>query len=263
LLLCFQFPRTEEKWKQIAIEFERRWNFPHCLGAIDGKHIEIVPPSGSGSYFYNYKGRHSMVLMGIANANYEFIMCDFGTNGRVSDGGVIENTVFYDKLNNNTLNIPDCEYISNSSLKLPYVFVGDEAFTLRQNFLKPYSQSQLTRERRIFNYRLSRARRIIENVFGIMSARFRLFHSAIHLQLHNIDTVVMTCCVLHNFLRRNCSNYTDSELLEETDHDVLLNLQHGYNRNVSNEGKQVRDMFSEYFNNEGAVSWQNYAATLR
>ncbi|KAJ8952754.1 hypothetical protein NQ318_008069 [Aromia moschata] len=53
---------------------------------------KIIPPSGTGSYFYNYKGKHSMVLMAIANVNYEFIMCDFGTNGRISEGGVLENT---------------------------------------------------------------------------------------------------------------------------------------------------------------------------
>jgi hypothetical protein len=52
LFFFFQFPRTEEKWKQIASNFEKRWNFPYCLGAVDGKHIEIVLPPGSGSYFF-------------------------------------------------------------------------------------------------------------------------------------------------------------------------------------------------------------------
>lgn len=39
-----------------------------------------------------------MVLLAVANANYDFIVCDFGVNGRVSDGGVSEQTLFYDKL---------------------------------------------------------------------------------------------------------------------------------------------------------------------
>ncbi|CAH1958474.1 unnamed protein product [Acanthoscelides obtectus] len=73
------------QWKNIAKHFENRWNFPHCLVAIDGKYIDIIPPSGSGSYFYNYKGRHSMALLAIVDARYQFIICSFGVNGRISD----------------------------------------------------------------------------------------------------------------------------------------------------------------------------------
>ena len=85
----------------IARDFEKRWNFLHCLGCLDGKHIEIVLPAGSGSFFFNYKHRHSMVLLATADANYRFILFDFGTNGRVSDGGVLHNTGFVRKLQGN------------------------------------------------------------------------------------------------------------------------------------------------------------------
>ena len=84
----FQFPTCEEEWKQISNSFYRRWNFPNLLGAIDEKHVEILPPPNSGSYFYNYKGSHSIVLMAAVNANYEFIYVDVGANGRISDGGI-------------------------------------------------------------------------------------------------------------------------------------------------------------------------------
>jgi hypothetical protein len=100
LSFFFYFPSSEEEWIDIAKGFGSRWNFPNCLGAVDGKHVAIISPPGGGSFFYSYKGFHSLVLMGIANANYEFIPVDFGTNGHISDGGVIENTNFYDKLKN-------------------------------------------------------------------------------------------------------------------------------------------------------------------
>lgn len=130
---------------------------------MDGKHITIVPPAGSGSNYYNYKGRHSMVLVAIADAKYQFIMCDFGTNGRISDGGVLKNTIFYEKLEKNLLNIPQPDRIRNSDINLPYVFVVDDAFPLTENMMKPFRQAQLTSvNRKIFNYRLFRARRIIE-----------------------------------------------------------------------------------------------------
>lgn len=137
--------------------FESKWNFPHCLGVVNGKHVSIICPPKSCSYYYNYKGLYSLVLMVIVNANYEFILCDFGTNGRISDGGIFENTTFYDKLKNNKLHIPPISKYEDSKNVLPYVFIDDEAFSLKPNFLKPFSQNELNYEHKVFNYRLSRA----------------------------------------------------------------------------------------------------------
>ena len=266
-MFCFQFPATEEEWIGLADEFERKWQFPHCLGAVDGKHIRIVPPAKSGSYYYNYKHTHSIVLMAIVNANYEFNYCDAGTNGRNSDGGVISNTQFYERLSNGTLNLPEPKKVTKSERVLPYVFVGDEAFALRTDFLKPYRRDALTQETRIFNYRLSRARRIVENAFGILSARFQIFHKAINLKLENIDLIVLTCCVLHNFLRKTCpESYTsfesfDRENLEtgvvergdRCDSTIMHDLQIGKRGAIPQNARAVRDQFKLYFNNEGAV----------
>ena len=79
-------PSTVERWSEISSAFESRWQYPNCLGAIDGKHINIRPPTGSGSYYYNYKHTHSVVLMAVAGPNYECLYADVGTNGRVADG---------------------------------------------------------------------------------------------------------------------------------------------------------------------------------
>ncbi|PNF15727.1 hypothetical protein B7P43_G12463 [Cryptotermes secundus] len=180
--------------------FEERWNFPHCLGAMDGKHITITPPSGSGSELYNYKGRYSVVLLAIVNANYQFLMCDFGTNGRISDGEY--------KLLSNLLNIPPEETVRNSSRPLPYVFVVDDAFPLRPDMLKPFRKADLTStEKKIYNYRVSRARSIVENAFGILATRFRIFHTQLNLEPENIESVVMETCVLHNFLMKSVQSY--------------------------------------------------------
>lgn len=174
--LFHQFPKCEEEWRLISNDFEEKWNFPNCLGAVDGKHVRITPPAENGSYFWNYKGFNSLVLMGIANINYEFIMVNFGINGRVSNGGVIEHTQFYDKLKHKELNVPSPSNPKlSSSTVLPYVFLGDEAFALREDFLKPFGQGELNNDRKMFNYRLSRARRVIENVFGILANRFQQY----------------------------------------------------------------------------------------
>lgn len=77
-------------------------------------------------------------------------------NGRVSDGGIIENTAFYNRLQNGQLNISKPESIQGSDFVMNYVFVGDEIFTLRLNFFNPFRYKDLTPELRIFNYRTFR-----------------------------------------------------------------------------------------------------------
>lgn len=272
----FQFPRTEEDWLEIAAGFENKWQFPHCLGAIDGKHVRIIPPKGSGSYFYNYKKSHSVVLMAIANANCEFVYCDVGTNGRVSDGGVINNTRFHEKLLTNSLNIPGPRPLPNSKTVLDHVFVGDEAFAMHNHIIKPYPRETLDKDQRIFNYRLSRARRVVENTFGILASRFRIFHTAINLKLENIDTVVLACCALHNYLRKTSpQTYTPPmsmdrenfdectiELGERCDPDSMHDLQRVTKGKIINSAKIVRDKFKEYFNTDGRVPWQDKFTTL-
>jgi hypothetical protein len=74
-----------------------------------------------------------------------------------------ENTKFYEKLVSDHLQLPPLTKPQNGTTDLPYVYMGDEAFTLRQDFLKPFAQNDQNVERKIFNYRLSRARRIVEN----------------------------------------------------------------------------------------------------
>ncbi|XP_071051271.1 putative nuclease HARBI1 [Onthophagus taurus] len=210
------FPTTESQWIQIAREFQEKWQFPHCLGAVDGKHTRIARPANSGSFFYNYKGFYSIVLLGIVNSNCEFLLVDVGTNGRISDGGVIENTNFYNKLIHNLLNIPAERQVLCTETKLPFVFIGDEAFALRSNFLKPFSRKELSYENKIYNYRLSRARNTVECAFGMLASRFRILHTEINLKLDKIEKVVLTCCVLHNFLRSKCDSNLGTSLTSDS-----------------------------------------------
>lgn len=165
--VCSQFPTAKDEWKKIGKGFEDRWQFVNCGGAIDGKHIRIVPPPNSGAYFYNYKNYYSIVLMALVNWNYEFIFIDVGKNGRISDGGIIEYTHFYERLNSKQLHLPENNENVNN---LNFVFLGDEAFALKENLLKPYPQQDLDHDKRIFNYRLSRGRNVVENTFGILTS---------------------------------------------------------------------------------------------
>jgi DDE superfamily endonuclease len=69
--------------------------------------------------------------------------------------------------------------LPNSDIVFPYFIAGDEAFPLSANLMHPYSGRFLPDDKHYFNQRLSRARGVVENSFGILSARWRLFHNAI------------------------------------------------------------------------------------
>ena len=183
-----QFPSTTQDWIGISKQFWRKWNFPNCLGAIDGKHILIQAPSNSGSLFYNYKGTYSIVLLAVCDANYRFIAFDIGEAGKESDSGIFSNSLLGQYLESQSLLLPQPASVPDvPGIILPYVFVGDEGFPLRKDLMRPFPGKNLPNKEAIFNYRLSRARRIIENTFGILSARFRIFRQPIN---SNPDRVV-------------------------------------------------------------------------
>lgn len=149
------------------------------MRAVDGKHILIRFSKNTGSEYFNYKHSFSVILLSVVDANYCFSYIDIGTKGRVNDDRVSSKSSFYEALKNKTLKIP-----SNG------VFVADDAFPLRNDMLKPNSRiRRITITQKIFNYRLSRVRRIVENAFGILNSRFRILENPIPLSLKNVPII--------------------------------------------------------------------------
>ncbi|KAK7925261.1 hypothetical protein WMY93_007571 [Mugilogobius chulae] len=161
-----QTPNTEEEWKKISSEFFEKWQFPNCLGAIDGKHISIQQPANTGSMYHNYKGNDSIQMMAVVDASYKFRYVSVGVQGRASDAGVFAQSDFKKALDQDLLNIPPPTLIPGTAIEAPYMFLGDEAYPLRSDLMKPFPLRQMDKSHRIFNYRLSRARRVVENAFG-------------------------------------------------------------------------------------------------
>lgn len=150
--------------------------------------------------------------------------------------------------------------------------MADNALAINENLLKPYPRRNLTHDQRIFNYRLSRARRIVENAFGILAERFRVLKRPIQINVHNVPKVVMASCALYNYLRKKSSNYITRNCVDigintistETcafrpgdwrlnDNSVGLNRTE---RQRTADGDSVRQIFTEYFNNQGRVHFQ-------
>lgn len=86
---------TEETWIQSEKGYRETWNFPNCVGSIDGKHIAIKCPKNSGSEYFCYKKFFSVVLLAIVDPCYKFTVIEVGSYGSHSDSSIFENSMFY------------------------------------------------------------------------------------------------------------------------------------------------------------------------
>lgn len=260
-----QLPSCPEEWLQIEKDFTLK--FPRAVGSIDGKHIVLECPINSGSEYYNYKRTFSIVLMALVDSHYNFIFADIGCQGRISDGGVFTNTVLWSKMQTNDLNLPQPHPLPGSNIDVPYIFLGDGAFALSENIMKPYSGNHnLGSPKRKFNQILSGARVVVENTFGILVTKFRIFKKPINLQPEKAALITLTCILLHNFLRRSTTSshiYTPSGTIDTYDNNNLLiepgswrgemestcairNPRH-IPRRAAHHATEIRDEFAKYF----------------
>ncbi|CAH1994474.1 unnamed protein product [Acanthoscelides obtectus] len=244
-----KMPSTTDEW--IEIEKGFRDNFPHAIGAIDGKHVVIKCPDHTGSEYYNYKRTFSIVLLAVVDSKYRFIFCDIGSQGRISDGGILRNSVLWKNICENKMNFPPSCPLPGLNVDLPYVYPGDH---------------KLNTPKRIFNETLSRSRVLSENTFGILTSRFRFFKKPIELMPEKVTQLTMTCVLLHNFLMKSSSSkniYNPSGTLDKYDNGVFIEgawrqevpqncaircVPHIARRSPISATK-IRDNFTEYFVN--------------
>ncbi|XP_057305435.1 uncharacterized protein LOC130642367 [Hydractinia symbiolongicarpus] len=233
-----KFPENKDDWLEIASEFETMWQFPNCIGAMDGKHIALC-------------------------------------QGRLSDGGVFRRCEFFRGLSKNSIDLPERRKLPNISgiddsflnpecdqPLLPYVLVADDAFPLTEYCMKPYAQKGLTESKRIFNYRLSRARRTSENAFGILVKRFHCLIAKLNVLPESAVKVTLATCALHNMLcTMSMQTYTNAEGPEIKDNifnnlSSLSPMEGTKSRNFSTRAENMRNSFSDYFQGLGQVHWQ-------
>ncbi|KAK3758976.1 hypothetical protein RRG08_005602 [Elysia crispata] len=140
--------------------FATLWNFPCCVGALDGKHVRIECPSHAGSLFFNYKHFQSIQLQAVVDADLIFFVIDVGEYGRNSDGAAFKTSDFGKAFMNKELDLPNPSLIPGTDEEMPYHFVADEAYPLNLNIMRPFDGRNLNNTRRVFNQRLSRARKL-------------------------------------------------------------------------------------------------------
>ena len=213
-------------------------------------------------------------MLVLSDANYRAIWAHVDSPGCESDCGIYTESALCKGAMNDTLNFPPPEPLPNDNQDTRYFFIGDDAFPLREYMLKPYAQRYLDDDKLIFNYRLSRARRVVENLFGIMAKRFRCLLGTLEVQAEKAVAISKACLVLHNLLRDRYGVAAREADEEDENHQVVPGAWRtdAVMREVDEEhrapranagGQAIRTTFKAYFNSEaGSVPWQRRLAGL-
>lgn len=237
-------------FRRIAEQYMTIWNFPNCIGAIDGKHVRIKCPPHSGSMYFNYKHFFSIVLQGVADDHYRFTCIDVGGYGKQSDSGTFKASSLGVLLDANKLDLPCSTNLPNSTVIAPHVFIADEAYPLTENIMRPFPKQSLGESQELFNIRLSRARKTIECAFGILFAKWRIFSGTIETHPDTVDVIIQAACILHNTIidkEGYCSDFPEGPSIPEGN---LHNLKPSRSHNPSSKkAKEIRNKFMMYFVN--------------
>lgn len=164
---------SRETWEKTIAGFQNKWQFPNCIGSIGGKHITIKCPNKTGSNYFCYKQKFSFVLLAVVDHDYKFICIDVGGYGKNSDGGLFEESAMGQRFRTRTFHVPEDRPLPGQANLTPCVLIGDEGFPLTEFLIRPFPHRQSRSEERkeIFNKRLCRARRVVENAFGIFMSQ--------------------------------------------------------------------------------------------
>ena len=242
-----KFP-TGNQLKRVTETFLSKWGVPQCVGAIDGCHIPIAAPVGNHTDYYNRKGWYSMILQGVVDANYCFLDIYIGWPGSVHDVRVFVHSPIYKRVTENCL-LPN-KTLSIDGVDVPLYFIGDSAYPLQTWLMKPFPQSGiLTRDAQQYNYRLSRARIVIENAYGRLKARWRRLMKRNDMHVDHIPVVVAAACVLHNMCEIHGEHFNDTWLQDINGVDGVSSQPPtvAIRDGTSEQPKRVRDALVHYF----------------
>ncbi|XP_047143531.1 uncharacterized protein LOC105848991 isoform X2 [Hydra vulgaris] len=238
-----KFPLSVENLNKHSRDFEAILGFPQCVGAVDGCHIPISAPKDQATSYYNYNGWYSIVLFAVVDSRYRFIYTSVGLPGRNNDSYILQNSSLKGILESNLFD-KCCKELGDSLV--PLCLIGDSAFPLTRHLLKPYPENlELSEIQKNFNKILCGARRVVENAFGRVKARFRVICKRMECDINFATRIVNACVTLHNI----CEYYDDIIIIEWLlhHHDDSLAQPNTVSTTGNNgPGKNVRDSIAKY-----------------
>lgn len=243
---------TAAKLQELADAFEAKWMHPRAVGALDGKHFAVEAPARSGSLYYNYKSFFSIVLLAISGPDLKFIAVDCGGSGRFSDSSLYDTSPLKDFIESATF--PPTAHLGNVGL-VPYAVLADAGFPLSSRLIRPYSSAQSSRSSSAshFNYCHSVARRVVENSFGLLVQRFRVFLRPLKGSSDSVRDFILSSIVLHNFLIEHSTHDCYQRFV--TDHSVASVVHSQASSVLPHTAKVYRDRLAKFFASRDNVQY--------
>ena len=182
------FPVTEDDFYNLSKDFFDRFQFPDTVGAVDDTHVKIMKPRTDPSSYFDYKKDYSIHLQAVCDARTRVLFYHIGSLGENNDGGVAEMSGF------NAI-------LRSERIPKKYHILGDPAFALHPNLLNRYPGLHLFPFEKLYNYRQSRARMVVESLFGRLKGRWHVLIKPMPFRnLDLVNNIVLTTVLLHNFL---------------------------------------------------------------
>lgn len=206
-------------------------------------------------------------MLTVTDSNYKFVFVDVGGYGKDSDGGMFGTSKMGKYLESKSIQLPDESLLPNSNIKAPYVLVGDEGFPLREYLMRPFPRRQLVpgSEKDVFNYRLARARMVVECSYGSIKSKFNVLSVPIQTKVENAVAIVKAIILLHNIIRdregiTEEEERTFREMAAQSTNPMSTSNPSKQNNASSRAAKRVRKRFSTYFvRPEGVMPHQELA----
>ncbi|KAM7289360.1 protein ANTAGONIST OF LIKE HETEROCHROMATIN PROTEIN 1 [Ixodes scapularis] len=239
-----KFPQAHDLAEHM-LQFAAIAGFPQGVGALDGCHLEVCPPKEYASDYHNYKGWYSTILLAVADHAYRFLYTNVGSPGRNHDAAVFRRSRLPGVLAGDLFR---SEAKTFEGVSVGPVLLADQAFPLQCHIMKPFPQSGAAGSpTQAFNYRLSSARRVVENAFGRLKARFRILHKGLESDIDSVNNIVRACCVLHNICEQ-LNDGCDKSWLDTVRSDDKSRPQPvRFSSREEPSGVAVRDALAKYF----------------
>ncbi|MFQ6650490.1 hypothetical protein Gotur_022410 [Gossypium turneri] len=174
-----------------------RWKwFKNCLGALDGTHIRIRVSTIDKPRYRTRKGDIAINMLGVCTPDMQFVYVLPGWEGFVADGRVLRDAIS-----------------RRHGLKVPHGKVQiDARYTNCEGFLAPFRGQryhlnvwrqgyQPSTPAEFFSMKHASARNVIERCFGLLKLRWGILRSPSFYPVRLHNRIIITCCLLHNFIR--------------------------------------------------------------